>query len=132
MAIGVNSTVDSGLTNAIVIGVPHMVPDAARRNEGILADVPKAVKSNSINLVYHGNGLDDFFVDNVPMSARIASEVKVVGNGKSVGKASDIEDAVNELVGITNGEEHVVFVSGNGGIKMYTKSYLDALDSGDT
>ena len=70
LAIGMNSTVDAGLTNAIVIGVPQVVDFtnmAYRADEGRISYVPKAVKSNSINFAYHGNGIQDFFLDGVSL-----------------------------------------------------------------
>ena len=30
---------------------------------------PKAIKSNSINIVYNGNGIRDFYVDDISMTA---------------------------------------------------------------
>ena len=70
LAIGMNSTVDAGLTNAIVIGVPQVVDftnPVYRADEGRISYVPKAVKSNSINFAYHGNGIQDFFLDGVSL-----------------------------------------------------------------
>ena len=41
------------------------------------------MKSNSINIVVNGEGLKDFFLDNVSIQDRLSSEVEVIGNGNS-------------------------------------------------
>lgn len=126
LAIGANASVDAGLTNAIVIGVPQVVDFtnlAYRSKEGMVRDRPKAVKSNSINFAYHGNGIHDFFLDGVSLSDRLASEVKVVGNTKNGTNADVIDRSIREIGNIPDDEEPLVFYSGNGGIYFFTKEY---------
>lgn len=87
LAIGSRVLIDPCMTNAIVIGVPT-VNYAKRYAEGykesrsphVYNSRPKAMKSNSINFVFNGNGLKDVFVDDVPMTDRLASETKMIGN----------------------------------------------------
>lgn len=122
LAIGMNSTVDAGLTNAIVIGVPQVVDFTNmtyRADEGRISYVPKAVKSNSINFAYHGNGIQDFFLDGVSLQDRLSSEVNVIGNGKR----SASEEGVKDALGITG--DNIVFASGDGKIMLFTKSYIE-------
>lgn len=128
LAIGMNSTVDAGLTNAIVIGVPQVVDFTNvtyRADEGRISYVPKAVKSNSINFAYHGNGIQDFFLDGVSLKDRLSSEIKVMGNSKGV----TTEDSVKDALGITG--DNIVFASGDGKIMLFTKSYIEEQDNSD-
>ena len=124
LAIGHSATVASGITNAIVIGVP----DANIRDKNRMpATRPKAVKSNSINVVYHGNGIEDFYIDGKSLQTRLGSEVKVIGNSD---KGGDItSDSVRDALGIDDGD-HIVFASA-GKIMLYTKSYVEGIDTED-
>ena len=117
------------MTNAIVIGVPDA---SIRGSSGTPTQRPTAVKSNSINFVYHGNGLEDFFLDGVPMTDKLAAEVKVVGNTKDGTTADGVDQGIRELVGIPASQDPLVFFQAeNGGIHFYTKSYIEALDIPD-
>lgn len=84
---------------------------------------PTAVKNNSINFAYNGNGIQDFFLDGVSLQERLASEVKVVGNTKEGTKPDDIDQAIRAIGNIPDDEEPLVFYSGDGGIYFFTKEY---------
>ena len=86
LAIGANASISAGMTNAIVIGVPHVVDFTNltyRSTEGMVKDRPRAVKSNSINFAYHGNGIQDFFLDGVSLQHRFSSEVNRKCEGRT-------------------------------------------------
>ena len=120
LAIGYAGTIQSGMTNAIVIGVP----DASRRNtSNVPNNRPTAVKPNSINIVYHGDGIKDFYIDGKSLQDRLGSEVKVVGNTKEGTKPDDIDQAIRAIGNIPDDEEPLVFYSGDGGIYFFTKEY---------
>lgn len=122
LAIGCNASVMAGMTNAIVIGVPQVVDFtnlAYRVDEGRIKYRPRAIKSNSINFAYHGNGTHDFFLDGVSLNDRLSSEVNVIGNGKS----SASEEGVKDALGITG--DNIVFASADGKIMLFTKSYIE-------
>ena len=138
LAIGSRVKIDSGMTNAIVIGVPK-INFSKRFKEGykdskspqIYTSNPKAMKPNSINFVFNGDGLKDVFVDDIPMSDRMATEVKVIGNtsgGK--GAQSNIIQQVNQVVGIPQDDKSIVLFSGNG-VKIFTQNYIDNMDEMD-
>ena len=92
----------------------------------------KAMKSNSINFVFQGDGLKDVFVDNMPMTDRMASEVNVVGNTPGAhGASSEIVENINRTVGIPQDDKSIVFVSG-GGVKIFTEQYLDDIELATT
>lgn len=139
LAIGSRVLIDPCMTNAIVIGVPT-VNYAKRYAEGykesrsphVYNSRPKAMKSNSINFVFNGDGLKDVFVDDVPMTDRIATEVQVVGNtsgGK--GAQANIVHQVNEAVGLPQDDKSIVMVSGSG-VKIFTEQYLDDIELATT
>ena len=108
------------MTNAIVIGVP----DASRRNSSnYVSSRPTAIKPNSVNIVYHGNGIQDFFLDGVSLQDRLANEVKVVGNTKGGTKPDDVDQAIRGIGNIPDNEDPLVFYSGDGGIYFFTKGY---------
>lgn len=121
MALGLNASVSSGMTNAIVIGMPRM---GERNSSGLMTDRPKAMKSHSINFVYQGNGIEDFFIDNKSLQNRLGSEVKVVGNTK---RGVVTSESVMYTLGLTN-DTDIVFASADGAIRLYTKSYIDGTD----
>jgi hypothetical protein len=110
------------MTNAIVIGVPDA---SIRGSSGTPTQRPTAVKSNSINFVYHGDGLNDFFLDGVSLQDRLASEVKVVGNTKEGTKPDEVDQAIRAIGNIPDDEDPLVFYSGDGGIYFFTKGYED-------
>lgn len=125
LAIGANASISAGMTNAIVIGVPQVVDFTNltyRSNEGMVKDRPRAVKSNSINFAYHGNGIQDFFLDGVSLQDRLAFETKVIGNSRD----GTTEDGVKDALGITG--DNIVFASGDGKIMLFTKSYIEEQD----
>lgn len=122
MAIGLNATVPSGMTNAIVIGMG----DARTRESSGVSDRPTAVKSNSINLVYHGNGLEDMYLDGVSMKDRIGSEVEIVGSAK--GTSEEIKSTIDEATGLDKDNNNIVLWSGDG-IRLYTSDYNENMDS---
>ena len=131
LAIGMNASVDAGLTNAIVIGVPQVVDFtnlAYRADEGKIADRPKAIKSNSINFAFHGNGIQDFFIDGKSLQERIGSEARVVGNTRNEGTVST--ESVRSALGLED-DNDIVFASGDGKIRLYTQSYLENSDDGE-
>ncbi len=138
LAIGSKIKIDPGMTNAIVIGVPTV--DFSRRyREGykdsrdpyVYRDSPKAVKSNSINFVFHGDGLKDMFVDDISMSDRMATEVQIIGNTfGGNGAHSNIVHQVNEAVGLPQDDKSIVMLSGNG-VKIFTQKYVDELEEWD-
>ena len=80
---------------------------------------PTAVKNNSINFVYNGNGIQDFFLDGISLQDRLSYETKVVGNSK----VGTTEDGVKDALGITG--DNIVFASGDGKIMLFTKSYIE-------
>ncbi len=126
LAIGANASIEAGMTNAIVIGVPQVVDFTNltyRSKEGMVKDRPTAVKSNSINFAYHGDGINDFFLDGVSLQERLASEVKVVGNTKDGTKPDDVDRAIRGIGNIPDDEDPLVFYSGDGGIYFFTKGY---------
>ena len=84
---------------------------------------PTAVKNNSINFVYNGNGIQDFFLDGVSLSDRLANEVKVVGNMKNGTRPDDVDQAIRGIGNIPDSEDPLVFYSGDGGIYFFTKGY---------
>ena len=138
LAIGSRVKIDPGMTNAIVIGVPK-INFSKRFKEGykesksphIYTSNPKAMKPNSINFVFNGNGLKDVFVDDVPMTDRIATEVQVVGNTSSgKGAQSNIVHQVNEMVGLPQDDKSIVMLSGSG-VKLFTQKYVDELEEWD-
>ena len=135
LAIGSRVKIDPGMTNAIVIGVPKI--NFSRRfqegykeskNPHIYMSNPKAMKPNSINFVFNGKGLDDVFVDNIPMTDRIANDISIVGNIKTDSSREYIKAEIDEIVGIKPDEKPIVFFSRDGGVKIYTQKYLDSLD----
>ena len=135
LAIGSRISIPQGYTNAIVIGVPTC--DFSKRfKEGykdthspyVFTSQPKPMKSNSINFVFNGNGLDDVFIDNVPMTDRMANDIHVVGNVGTSLSASSIKGMINEMAGISTNEQPIVFFSRDGGVKIYTQKYLDVLE----
>ena len=135
LAIGSRISIPSCMTNAIVIGVPTM--DFNKRkvpgyNQGsnpyIFTSSPRPVKSNSINFVFNGNGLEDVFVDNVAMTDRMATDMKVVGNCGGTSTSKAIKGEVNQLAGIQDNDESMVLFSWDGGVKIFTKGYFDAKD----
>lgn len=87
---------------------------------------PTAVKNNSINFAYNGNGIQDFFLDGVSLQDRLASEVKVVGNTKDDTKPDDVDQTIREIGNIPDDEDPLVFYSGDGGIYFFTKGYEDS------
>lgn len=95
--------------------------------EGIMSVTkrPTAVKNNSINFAYNGNGIQDFFLDGVSLQDRLASEVKVVGNTKEGVKPDEVDQAIRAIGNIPDNEEPLVFYSGDGGIYFFTKGYED-------
>lgn len=122
LAVGYAGTIKSSMTNAIVIGVP----DASRRNSSnYVSDRPTAVKPNSINIVYHGEGIKDFYIDGKSLQDRLSSEVKVVGNTKNGTKPNVVDQTIREIGNIPDNEEPLVFYSGDGGIYFFTKGYED-------
>lgn len=138
LAIGSRVKIDPGMTNAIVIGVPKI--NFSRRfqegykeskNPHIYMSNPKAMKPNSINFVFNGNGLDDVFVDNVSMVDRLAQDAQVIGNGnKSMSPSCKyVESEIRRIVGIPEGQNPLVLYSADGGVKIFTKSYLDEIDA---
>lgn len=148
LAIGSNVNIQPGITNAIVIGVPQ--PNFSKRfteeyrNKGnskndlasvyVYSQKPRAMKSNSINFVFNGNGLNDVFIDDVPMPDRMATDVRMVGCLNSNGKydrASQIENEIRDMVGIPANDSSMVMFSRDGGLRIYTKKYLDAVDGDD-
>ena len=124
LAIGPNAQVMENMTNAIVIGVPTMLPT---RDENSLQPSmrPKAIKSNSINLVYNGDGINDFFIDDISLCDRLSFQTKVVGNQAKPTTAKDTQYMVNEILGI-QGTSNMVWVAADGTIKIFTKKYVDA------
>ena len=151
MAIGSVANIPSGMTNAIVIGVPtvdfskrfdpgyHDIPYKKQAPQVYTSErLPKAMKSNSINFVFHGEGLSDVFVDDIPFTDRAAGEINTIGwveTGRGSSTRDNIRKQVNDIVGIEDGDESMVLFSQNGGIKIFTKHYLDLLDDnvgGDT
>lgn len=141
LALGSRINIDSGMTNAIVIGVPSVNYDK-RYKEGykqtglpqVYSSNPKAMKSNSINFVFQGQGLKDVFVDDVPMTDRLASDVQMIGNLKSNGKlasADQIEVAIRKMVGIPSEDASMVMFSAEGGLRIYTKEYIEAAEEWD-
>ncbi len=89
------------------------------------------MKSNSINIVVNGEGLKDFFLDDVSIHDRLSSEVEVIGNGNSstAVSASQTRRDINNLVGLpSESNEHIVMFSKSGGLKIFTKRYIDILD----
>ena len=84
---------------------------------------PTAVKNNSINFAYNGNGIQDFVLDGVSLQDRLANEVKVVGNTKNGTKPDDVDQAIRGIGNIPDDEEPLVFYSGDGGIYFFTKGY---------
>lgn len=93
--------------------------------EGIMSVTkrPTAVKSNSINFAYNGNGIQDFFLDGVSLQDRLANEVKVVGNTKNGTKPDEVDQAIRAIGNIPDDEDPLVFYSGDGGIYFFTKEY---------
>lgn len=131
LAIGMNASVDAGLTNAIVIGVPQVVDFTNltyRADEGKIADRPKAIKSNSINFAFHGNGIQDFYIDGKSLQERIGSEARVIGNTRNEGSVS--MESVRSALGLED-DNDIVFASGDGKIRLYTQSYLENPDDGE-
>lgn len=133
MAIGSRSIVQSGMTNAIVIGVPMVDYQKRESNKDVdmsspyvWASQPKAIKSNSINIVYNGNGLKDFFVDGVSIPDRMASETRTIGNINQGGSEDGIRKNVRLYGGIDEDDKSMVFCSGDGGIILLTRDYLDS------
>ena len=89
------------------------------------------MKSNSINFVFHGDGLKDMFVDDISVPDRMATEVQIIGNtpgGK--GAHSNIVHQVNEAVGLPQDDKSIVMLSGNG-VKIFTQKYVDELEEWD-
>lgn len=117
LAIGVNASVDPGMTNAIVIGMPKM---GVRLTTGVMQDRPRAMKSNSINLVCNGNGISDFYIDNIPLQTRLGYETKVIGNTKP----STTMQSVQDTLGL-KGDDDIVVAAGDGKVRVFTKSYIE-------
>jgi len=84
---------------------------------------PTAVKNNSINFAYNGNGIQDFFLDGVSLQDRLAREVKVVGNTKEGTKPDEVDQAIRAIGNIPDDEDPLVFYSSDGGIYFFTKGY---------
>lgn len=117
LAIGVNASVDPGMTNAIVIGMPKV---GERLDSGTMPDRPKAMKSNSINLVCNGNGISDFYIDNIPLQTRLGYETKVIGNTKPNTTVQSMKDVLG-----LKGDDDIVVASGDGKVRVFTKSYIE-------
>lgn len=83
------------------------------------------MKSNSINFVFHGNGLEDVFVDNIPMTDRLAGETTMIGNTSNQGTVAQIKSRVDEVTGKNSDDNSIMLVSGDAGVKIFTKEYLD-------
>ena len=86
---------------------------------------PKAIKSNSINIVYNGNGIRDFYVDDISMTDRLAYETPMIGNIQKGGTEDGIRKNVKMYGGIADNDQSMVLCSGDGGIVFLTKNYLD-------
>jgi len=84
---------------------------------------PTAVKNNSINFAYNGNGIQDFFLDGISLRDRLANEVKVVGNTRNGTKPDEVDQAIRAIGNIPDNEDPLVFYSGDGGIYFFTKGY---------
>jgi len=128
MGIGLHATIPSGMTNAIVIGMPPFTDINNRRpGDGSVTGTPQAMKSNSINFVFNGNGLEDFFIDGTSLQKRMGSEMKVVGNTK---EPCD-EASLREFLKLSNEDKSLVLASGDGPIRLYTRKYIEALAESD-
>lgn len=129
LAVGMNASIPMNTTNAIVIGVPNAKADR-NNGSGAPGSRPTAMKSNSINFVYHGDGLNDFFIDNKSITDRMATEISMIGSSK--GTTESIETSIKEMMGIPKENQDMVFFSGNGGLKFFTMDYIDEIDSFQT
>ena len=130
MAIGMNASIPSGMSNAIVIGVPDIATSGTRTSEGAIQNRPRAMKSNSINFVYNGNGLNDFFVDNAPITDRLASEVKVIGNSEKHAPTSHVIEYMHEQMNVNPDDNDMVFYS-ESKIRLFTGDYTEMIERGD-
>lgn len=131
LAIGCNASINAGMTNAIVIGVPQVVDFtnlAYRAEEGRIKDRPRAIKSNSINFAFHGKGIQDFYIDGKSLQERIGSEARVIGNTRNDGTVS--MESVRSALGLED-DNDIVFASCDGKIRLYTQSYLENTDNGE-
>ena len=130
MAIGMNASIPSGMSNAIVIGVPDIATSGTRTSEGAIQNRPRAMKSNSINFVYNGNGLNDFFIDNAPITDRLASEVKVIGNFEKHTPTSQVIEYMHDKMNINPDDNDMVFYS-ESKIRLFTGDYPEMMEKGD-
>ena len=130
MAIGMNSSIPSGMSNAIVIGVPDIATSGTRTYEGAIQNRPRAMKSNSINFVYNGNGLNDLFIDNAPINDRLASEVKVIGNSKKYASESEVIEYMHEQMNVNPDDNDLVLYS-ESKIRLFTGDYTEIMEKGD-
>ena len=130
MAIGMNASIPSGMSNAIVIGVPDIATSGTRTREGAIQNRPRAMKSNSINFVYNGNGLNDFFIDNAPITDRLASEVKVVGNSEKHAPTGQVIEYMHEHMNVNPDDNDMVFYS-ESKIRLFTGDYTEMIEKGD-
>ena len=130
MAIGMNASIPSGMSNAIVIGVPDIATSGTRTSEGAIQNRPRAMKSNSINFVYNGNGLNDFFVDNAPITDRLASEVKVIGNSEKHAPTGQVIEYMHEQMNVNPDDNDMVLYS-ESKIRLFTGDYEEIMKKGD-
>lgn len=65
------------MTNSIVIGSPKMQNDGTTSDR---ATTPQAMGPNTINLVAHSRGIQDFYIDNTSLRNRMQTEVPKIGN----------------------------------------------------
>ena len=136
LAIGSRVSIESGMTNAIVIGVPQvnygkrLKPDYKESHfPQVYTTSPKAMKSNSINFVFNGNGLNDVFIDNIPLNDRLITDVEVIGNANVEQPITKerMGDMIRERLKLSSSQNPLVLYSGDGGIEIVTKSFLDEL-----
>jgi len=123
LAIGYNASIPSGMSNAIVIGVPDANGNYSAY--GSPSDKPTAMKSNSINFVYHGDGLKDFYVDGVSILDRMRNEVSMIGQINGAVSQEAIQEKIREMIGVGPESNPIVFVSGDGGIHLVTQDFAD-------
>lgn len=129
LAVGMNASIPMNTTNAIVIGVPDA--NASRNNgSGAPGSRPKAMKSNSINIVYNGEGLNDFFVDNKPITERLASEVKVIGNTEKSAPENQVVEYMKNTFGVNPESKDMVFFS-ESNIRLFSNNYPNDTEKGD-
>ena len=73
---------------------------------------------------------NDFFIDNAPITDRLASEVKVIGNFEKHTPTSQVIEYMHDKMNVNPDDNDMVFYS-ESKIRLFTGDYPEMMEKGD-